>query len=677
MSIKEEEKRKGLISALSQTPAQDRLTLYLRRPSDDDRKIGLTRAGSLRTSKKQESAPEPLSTPNSPLLNRSQFSKYRFGVNGTLGKSVENDKEQQTLPPSVPRRLHRQRDEIISDKIEIDSDNIETPPATRRKFTKLREDETRRMIPIQNSMQDLESPPEETERVSPEGRSDKETNERGSLLRNSQRLREIAKRNDDEVLGDGQFDRFSSARRTRRYKKGTESSEETPVVDTTPDADDKEARLKKWQNRLKYHGTAIQNDETRVAQEAITDINKFGSELKNIEMSLKEPEKKGKFFDKKNEFIPEIRVQATTSGRAKTEIELNDEGFEETQSLASETPSQGTSNFEADSLDSPRDTKKLTRLNRADSSESADTNTSSSTNPPVKKFARNSSISKSVSTPKTDSLIQRLQRTEPRITRLDRSNSVKATTKPTEEKRNLVRRSSSLRKTDSQSSINSNKTSQRRGVERSNSRTSLRSSRSSLNSSTSVNTVRNVPAKTTTPNPATTRRLAGYTSAIKNLTMNLEKETDKNNKLKRTSSRDGTFGYRRPSQTEIKKPLSQVQLKNSNDKLKTISASRSSSSGSSIGPIARRPKTSTLSTSFKENALNKSKTQIGVSASRSSSSGSSIVDPKKGGKTIVNIKYRENKPRELNFMKPTAASTAKDTELPVPKLRSVSKPFLK
>jgi len=685
--VPEEDKRKGIISALSQDTAEDKLTLYLRRPSGEE--VPLVRGGSLRIPRR---TPEP-----------------------------------QILPPSMPRRLQRQ-DEAISDKIEIDSDNIETPPTTRRKFTKLRD--------LSSSVDDEPRPsPDlkllEMQRTSPEGRSDKETFERGPLLRNSQRLREIAMRGDqDEVLGDGQFDRFSSARRTRRYKKSQEvdASEEkensgvpevmTPElisetqvlvapkmqaqsVPINESGADKDARLKAWQDRLKYHGTPIQNDATRVAQEAITDINKVGSELKNIDSTSRASSKitpprlltqtsrrdnipkkddcvrkdrarsnidskqvsealKSRQTSRlvptaktpavrKSDFIPEIRIRTSAPGVGKhrTEHELNDEGFEETQSLVSESLSQNTSSGNLDSLESPlanneSERKRGGKLDRADSSGSGDTNTSSTTNPPPKKLVRSSAVG----------------------TRLDRSSSVRVnpSTLNSESKRIPLFRTSSLRKTDSQSSVGSNKTIsnlKRRGVERSNSKTSLRSSRSSLNSSTSVNTVKNVPSSTKqSPSNSQQRinvqRLAGYTTAIKNLTNNLDKDSS----LKRQSS------------LEPKRPLSSLQPKNVVEKPRGgsggVPASRSSSSGSSIGPSARRPRlTPGLSASFKENVA-RVKLPISTNAN-------------KAGKTVVTIKYKENDAvkSNLNFMKPTAASTAKDMEIPPVKLRSVPKRFLK
>ena len=192
----------------------------------------------------------------------------------------------------------------------------------------------------------------------------------------------------------------------------------------------------------------------------------------------------------KSEFIPEIRIQTSTPNNAatakvKNEHELNDEGFEETQSLVSETPSQGTSSDVVDS----------------------------SGGKPKRRITSNLSRSSSV-----------------------RGEAGRASVIP--------RRTASLRKTDS--SLR----------ERSNSRTSLRSSRSSLNSAASVNTVKNSPASGV--------RLAGYTSAIKALTSNLAKDQP----VRRVAS----------LQSPAKKPLGPVQLKQ-----RSVPASRSSSSGSSIG----------------------------------------------------------------------------------------------
>lgn len=83
---------------------------------------------------------------------------------------------------------------------------------------------------------------------------------------------------------------------------------------------------------------------------------------------------------------------------------------------------------------------------------------------------------------KMQTLLQRYRNT------VDRSNSVRQP----ESKSVIPRRSTSLRKTDSQNSVI---TKRNNPVERSNSRTSLVSSRSSLNSATSTNTVKKMPLK--------------------------------------------------------------------------------------------------------------------------------------------------------------------------------------
>ena len=82
-------------------------------------------------------------------------------------------------------------EDTISDKIEIDSDNIETPPATRRVF----------------------SPPKEVKPV------EKEPCKRERCSSSIQGREAIKPGNSYTDLGSGNFDRYSMARKTRRYKK--------------------------------------------------------------------------------------------------------------------------------------------------------------------------------------------------------------------------------------------------------------------------------------------------------------------------------------------------------------------------------------------------------------------------------------------------------------------------
>lgn len=156
------------------------------------------------------------------------------------------------------------------------------------------------------------------------------------------------------------------------------------------------------------------------------------------------------------------------------------------------------------------------------------------------------------------------------------------------------------------STNNNNNNQMRNEVERSGSRSSLRSSRSSLNSATSVNTVRNL-----VPNHAPLRT---YTSAICALTNDLRKSPShnplplKNNEKRRTNPRSTTISR--------------------------IPASRSSSSGSSVGPTARTVRKS-LGSSIDAQKRNKGGRAI---ASRSSSSGSgSSVGPLSAPLNRVNV----------------------------------------
>lgn len=718
-AISEEEKRKGIISSLGQLPDEPTLTMYIRRPGDPV---------------------DPSPSPDS-VKPRPRFSPH---LARRIPSSPSESNEEQSLPPFAPKRIRKSSIDIgVSDRVEIDSDNIETPPATRK-------------------LGGLKS-----------GNCDVSSDGKVSRSQSNE-----DKKVEEEEMGDGQFNRFSSTRRTRRYRKSNEEEptrrsevvspelvpdkqiirpstlqvHSQPVTAQTPQ--DTESRLKKWQDRLKYRGNEIWMEE-----EAIDKIIKSGEELQNLgksstlprslrhrssisssdvkealtamKNSNKEPQLSNhpatvlvsnqtgsshtlprsirhrsnieqsdvtqaiknssslasQPFDKyntrtesghssnsslnkpsvitqrndkrkdltqiKSEFIPEIRVQASTTNKQRSEHELNDEGFEETQSLVSETPSQGTSsgcNYEGDSTDAPKP-KNLTSL-RSESSRNSQTDMDTSKS----KVARASSMR----LPERRSIIPRsssLRKTDSQAS-ITRSSVARTSTQPILSKQisrsiskisdsrkslNQTPKTSSLKETSARSSSSSlykkpsslertpsktasigkpliNSSSNKKRVERSNSRSSLRSSRSSLNSATSVSTVRNI------------RPVAGlgnYTSAIKSLTSDLKKSTS------------------------IKKPLAPVQLKSKTP----VPASRSSSSGSSIGPSPRRAVGANpgLSTSFKENSA------TGVPASRSSSSGSSIGPARR----VAN-----------GFMRPTASSAAKDS-IDTPRVKLIFRQSIK
>ncbi|XP_034249278.1 formin-J isoform X3 [Thrips palmi] len=759
-----------------------------------------------------------VSAPGSPLLSRSQIlNKYRNTVDVTedffkslVGRNdeKERDKDDDQLPPSVPRRLRKPpsgENDIVSDRIEIDSDNIETPPATRKVFYGLQQHNRRQTPRRSASKERVLSAESFTKMISPDGQ---------------------IKGQDEEEMGDGQFERFSSARRTRRYKKSQDSDKEdqpplrredscdeaqskletsssqlipekqilrpntqqahSSVISaaqelTHPLTEESQKRLKKWQDRLNHRPSPeketgrdkVADDSDGVTQEALADISKSSKELQNLDVTSRAGRSSSRFLTgidrndvllalrnrpneskvtprdrvrsmiepsqvhealkqsrgggeltptvprvpkgpsacsqyllhgspavhtaktrQSNELIPEIRVQASTPaghGKLRSEHDLLDEGFEETQSLVSETPSQGTS---SDVVDSPA-RKKTAPLTRADSSGSGET--SSSTNLATQ-ASMNGLSSMPVKLPENSDISTVRQK-------LERSNSVKAAfgsraetgrsgstvvprrspslrqgnpqnSQPISTRQN--NRNSSVERSNSRSSLRGSRTSliadnhcgsplKKPTVERSNSRTSLRSSRSSLASATSVNTVRNI----TSPVPKSSShsnggRLTGYTSAIKSLTSNLRRSNpDSNNS---TSKDLNKVGLNRLSST-TKRPLAPVQLK---DPKTAVPASRSSSSGSSIGATIQRPRvTSGLGTSFKENS------RSGIPASRSSSSGSSVGTSPKRVSTLNKVTLKPVSTSGLRFMRPTAASVAKDipgnVTKPRPGLRSVFK----
>ncbi|CAG9568417.1 unnamed protein product [Danaus chrysippus] len=265
-----------------------------------------------------------------------------------------------------------------------------------------------------------------------------------------------------EILGDGQFDRFSDARRTRRYKRSTEEEKRSPEIETQvtrPDtldvqavygkeekevtpAEDTENRLKRWQERLKDKdkdkAPARMRRQTSINQE---DVQKAIRELKSPTQTPARPWTRNTYrrsLNSKTDRAPPTGPapgthERTTTPRitkVKSEHELNDEGFEETQSLNSESASQGAGSGCGGDCEATATTK-------------------------------NTDTPKKITTKDT--------RPPPRT--------------PLDPRRSLPRRPAALR------------------VERSASRASLRSSRSSLNSSASVATVKRAPSIKPVPKP--------------------------------------------------------------------------------------------------------------------------------------------------------------------------------
>lgn len=235
--------------------------------------------------------------------------------------------------------------------------------------------------------------------------------------------------------------------------------------------EDKENRLKQWQDRLRGNSggetSPVKTPRTR---------NQTGIDQDEVRAALR-------LARQQNE-------EPASQRSSKTKEHDNDEGFEETQSLMSESPSQGTS---SDLIDSGEYGSKGNRPVRTSSLESKCTvdstsATSSIAEPPPKPKRAVEKPTSRLNGDKMQSLLQRYSRGT-----IDRSNSVRLQPDDSRKTSVIPRRAASLRKTDSQNSVMSKKSGP---VERSNSRASLVSSRSSLNSATSTNTVKKMPLKT-------------------------------------------------------------------------------------------------------------------------------------------------------------------------------------
>ncbi|XP_061931495.1 uncharacterized protein LOC107998165 isoform X3 [Apis cerana] len=742
-SIKEEERKKNKINDAANNPnSQDELTIYLRQPYGDPQF-----AGSRRFSSK-------------------------------LKKGADEEK--------------------MIDKIEIDSDNIETPPATRKLF----------------------SPPREVKPVEREPCKRERCN--GSFQRDFKNTTGKSVNNNAD-FGTGNFDRYSSARRTRRYKKnqenGAEKESKHEVIDTdsfgeksaerphTLPLSEEEGRGKccqtspVWQEKSKRQETsnlfdidtalaeiarsgedlqrlsrpftnrnsrlpvsqpsaviAVTNtvlspvmqesrprepsltvhaeravtsrerqrsmidpsqvkeaisltnnppsqvnedrnvsissrsrhqpaeDEVDLAVESNENIHRVkrseSTPLRNQNKMMQDAPRSnhdGSAFHPTYASSPHLNIPNSTSHHSFSSLpptgkvrdqEMNDEGFEETQSLVSETLSQETSsgNYETDTHDSTRCSPAELRYGGVDSNnpsmvqpaiDAKSLGNHNSANPIGGNPLKPTKTSAAPSTIKANSLKHTVEKSSflPK-----RANSLKRDVGKAE----TMQRNS----TNNNNNNNNNNNQMRNEVERSGSRSSLRSSRSSLNSATSVNTVRNL-----VPNHAPLRT---YTSAICALTNDLRKS---------------------PSHNPL--PLKSNEKRRTNPRSTTISripASRSSSSGSSVGPTARTVRKSLgvsnvslekfiPSPSLFETRTRKKKFvsfQSGIDAqkrnkggraiaSRSSSSGSgSSVGPLSAPLNRVNVekaatpsatKSKLIHPRagakSHSFMRPTAASVNK------------------
>ncbi|VEN43413.1 unnamed protein product [Callosobruchus maculatus] len=418
----------------------------------------------------------------------------RKSLIGSLGERMPTDKLtlyiRRPAEPVERKSLTRRQasvESVSSNKVEIDQDNIETPPAVRKIF--------------------IPTPVDKREPLAPSPCSRKASRNRESPTPLSPEPEE------GPVLGDGQFDRYSATRRTRRYKRPTEPSDvpqpesvvaEKQVIKSPTQIQvsqpvameteiDRETRLKSWQEKLKSQQVEPEVRSSRRHR------HQTGINQSDVEMALS--------LSKMNDnevsrgFIAPEPIKATSNKIdipfRKTKEHDNDEGFEETQSLMSESPSQGASsggNYDTDIMDAAKiviadytKPKPLRPLSQESKETIDSTTTTTSSETPVSTAKKPQPTSRSAR-------LQSLSMPKPSKV-LDRTPSLRKTSLDSSTRKSVIpKRSDSIKKSEPKTSV----TPRSSTIQKSNSRNSIVSSRSSLNSATSTSTVKKLPLRPNT-----------------------------------------------------------------------------------------------------------------------------------------------------------------------------------
>lgn len=598
----EQEDRKALIHILGELPESDCLQIYVRRPSGMNEISGKSKP------------------PTSPNCSDSKQHLPPL-ILDIKGDQSTYKTQSPTENPAINRFITiRDRHDDKYSRKEIDSDNIETPPVARRatQNSSLRRPLYAPTVVTLNSTTECDG---------------------------GQRSPGVDQLADNEPIG--HFDRFSAARRTRRYKRPTDYSsgndDISPPIVENPSKD-----------QIKNQCIPIETKETKMKKPVINEktvakLEKVGRHIssinqedvreaiRNLKSPTGEPER---IWSPPREIITNEKPASNSTTTATTTVikvsannhELNDEGFEETQSLVSDTPSHGKESTSSCNDVNEAVTKQSTtrpQLGRTGSNKQPVTiaNSHTSSREPAASKTTTTSTTTKTNSPQKNQIHNILERNK---RSMDRARMLRAnpstTTNTLAPPSNLtlaataaMRRANSLRKSDS-----ANSPANKKDVERSSSRTSLRSSRSSLNSGTSTNTVRRMPVK-----PLLTNSVESSPS---------------------------------------KRPLSAANPSRN----QRISASRSSSSGSSIGATIRKPSSTRASSSnlgnSKENHSNLTTThQVprvttnrgAVLVKTSVTNNVSSSTP-----TLINRQRSPTRPatassRLSGFMRPTASSATK------------------
>ncbi|XP_030386414.1 formin-J [Scaptodrosophila lebanonensis] len=618
-SIAEEDRRKSIIQQLGEREPSDRLKIYVRRPSAMD----------IQMETKPTEAPrvEPTVTvpPKSPGANKPQDDTFA----SLLDHHKSHNESQYTA---------------TSNRKEIDADNIETPPVSRRVIA------TPNTTVVTVSMTDKP-------KTSNTPTTDKASGEQDAP---------------------GHFDRYSMARRTRRYKRPTDYSSGNEEMTISRDSKETAShirqsasateirRLLKHKDDESKHKEKEPKEGSRDKEKTITKLEKVGRHISSINQedvreairNLKSPT-----GTPERPWSPPREITASVGTKLKVNTghhELNDEGFEETQSLVSDTPSHGKEESTNSSCNEANEAPVRARAGITKQKPATTTITGMSSRLADRLQNARSRNSTTTSQPANKSQNQIQAPAVQATTALKRSPSATraAATRPLRMPNGnplqaaANSRTSSRQQQQSPSHFLPGYLAGKRDVERSSSRNSLRSSRSSINSGASTNTVvRRLPtaaaASSTSNGPAV---IVHKPSALH--TVSVDSSPSKRPLTAQNARRPGGGSG--------------------------VPASRSSSSGSSVGPsvilvrgkgmptssnhhTSQRFASSNLgnSTSFKENQTSQTATSR-LSAARSAMLVKTAMSQLPQSKSPQQRSISASRGATVSsFMRPTASSTTK------------------
>ncbi|XP_065578323.1 FH2 domain-containing protein 1-like isoform X2 [Artemia franciscana] len=221
------DKRKAVIASLGkQSDFQDSLTVYVRGKSVEREETVKDLDMSVKSGHESQ-----------PKLDISVRSGHAKSSPILIKVTDTSEKPRVPISSSPPKQK--------IDKIDIDSENIETPPVTRRSFSSVRP-----LLSLQSTY------------------ASDEDDDMMSLRRNKKWSGEENKNKwKDSDLGEGKFDRYSSIRRSRRIRKapeGAPSSDEEPAFERKePDGVDSELEKVESNDRVEDKLESTPTSETK------------------------------------------------------------------------------------------------------------------------------------------------------------------------------------------------------------------------------------------------------------------------------------------------------------------------------------------------------------------------------------------------------------------------------